>query len=176
MKSKNAKFLTRVALSVALLSVSAMISLPFAVQFTLQIFAVYFVLFAFGGVVGIASTVVYFLIGILGLPVFSGFSGGFGKLFEPSGGYIIGFVVGSVAYFIFDTIIFRGKCRFLTTAISFLCIYLCAAAVMYILWGSNGFMQFFGIAAYFVLPYLIPDIVKLVLAWHLAKKIKRYIN
>ena len=39
------------------------------------------------------SFILYMLIGAVGLPVFSGFSGGLSKLAGPTGGYILGFLV-----------------------------------------------------------------------------------
>ena len=38
------------------------------------------------------SYLIYLLLGIAGLPVFSGFSGGLGKLAGPTGGYLVGFI------------------------------------------------------------------------------------
>ncbi len=38
------------------------------------------------------SYIVYLLLGLVGLPVFSGFTGGLGKLAGPTGGYLIGFI------------------------------------------------------------------------------------
>lgn len=39
------------------------------------------------------SVILYLLIGLVGLPVFSGFTGGAGKVFGPTGGYLIGYLV-----------------------------------------------------------------------------------
>ena len=39
------------------------------------------------------SYIVYLLLGLVGLPVFSGFTGGLGKLAGPTGGYLIGFIL-----------------------------------------------------------------------------------
>lgn len=41
---------------------------------------------------GTLSCILYLLIGLLGLPVFSGFSGGVGKLAGPTGGYLVGYL------------------------------------------------------------------------------------
>lgn len=38
------------------------------------------------------SFIVYLLLGIVGLPVFSGYEGGIGKIAGPTGGYLIGFI------------------------------------------------------------------------------------
>ncbi|AET66842.1 hypothetical protein Desor_1175 [Desulfosporosinus orientis DSM 765] len=48
-----------------------------------------------GGTTGALSQVVYVLLGIIGLPVFAGGKAGLGTLMGPSGGYLIGFIVGS---------------------------------------------------------------------------------
>ena len=45
-----------------------------------------------GTKLSVASYVLYLLLGTVGLPVFSGFSGGVGKLLGPTGGYLIGFI------------------------------------------------------------------------------------
>ena len=67
-----------------------------AVPITLTNLVVYFSLYLLGWKRGSLSVLVYILIGMVGLPVFSGFSGGLGKLAGPTGGYILGFLVMAV--------------------------------------------------------------------------------
>lgn len=54
--------------------------------------AIYFILYALGMKKGTISYLVYLMIGFIGIPVFSGFTGGSSKLLGPTGGYIIGFI------------------------------------------------------------------------------------
>ncbi len=63
---------------------------PIPISFTNL--AVYLSVYALGWKRGTISYLVYLLIGLIGLPVFSAFSGGVGKLFGPTGGYLIGFI------------------------------------------------------------------------------------
>ena len=63
---------------------------PVPISFTDLV--VYFSLYILGWKMGTISCIVYILIGMVGLPVFSGFSGGIAKLVGPTGGYIIGFI------------------------------------------------------------------------------------
>lgn len=73
------------------------IPLPFSpVPLTGQTFAIMLVGMLFGTKLVIMSTGTYVLLGAIGLPVFSGFRGGLPVLLGPSGGYIVGFIVGAV--------------------------------------------------------------------------------
>ena len=65
----------------ALIAVCSWISIPTAVPFTLQTFAVFLTLGLLGGRLGTLAVTVYLLLGAVGLPVFAGFHGGLG---EPS--------------------------------------------------------------------------------------------
>ena len=90
----NTKVLDLVYISIgaALIAICSWISIPTAVPFTLQTFAVFFVLLSLGGERGTLATLVYVLLGAVGVPVFAGFSGGIGILLGSTGGYIIGFL------------------------------------------------------------------------------------
>lgn len=80
------------ALFAGLIAIVSQIYLPFAVPITFQIFIVSLCGFILGAKWGTASVLVYIILGAIGLPVFSGFKGGFGVLFEATGGFIIGFI------------------------------------------------------------------------------------
>ena len=84
--------LIQCAFFAALLAVSAWIQVPGAIPFTLQTMAVCIIGALAGLRKGILSLLLYFAIGAIGLPVFSGFNGGIGAFFGPTGGFIMGFV------------------------------------------------------------------------------------
>jgi len=74
----------------ALLTVVSQISLPMptGVPITIQVFGVALVGVVLGWRLGTFATLVYVLLGAVGLPVFSSFRGGLGCLAGPAGGYI----------------------------------------------------------------------------------------
>ena len=74
-----------------LMAVCSWISIPTAVPFTLQTFGVFMAVGVLGGKKGTASVGLYLLLGVLGVPVFAGMTGGIGVLLGTTGGYIIGF-------------------------------------------------------------------------------------
>lgn len=81
------------AVMAAVLCVLGPLSVPIgAVPISLTPLAVYLAVFLLGKNKGTLAVFLYILIGLAGIPVFSGFSGGPGKLFGPTGGYIISFV------------------------------------------------------------------------------------
>ena len=86
------------ALFVAVMAICSWVSIPSAVPFTLQTFAVFCALCLLGGKRGTIAILVYIALGAIGLPVFSGFSGGIGILLGTTGGYIWGFLLTGLLY------------------------------------------------------------------------------
>lgn len=91
----STKYLTLTALMTAVLCIVAPFSLPLPfspVPISFATFILYLTSFVLGAKYGTISCVLYLLLGFVGLPVFSGFSGGVGRLFGPTGGYMIGYI------------------------------------------------------------------------------------
>lgn len=77
----------------AVTCILAPLSLPIGpVPISLTNLAIYFSLYTLGTKFGCVSYLIYLLIGFIGVPVFSGFTSGPGKLLGPTGGYLIGFL------------------------------------------------------------------------------------
>ncbi len=73
------------------------INLPFtAVPISLTNLAVYFVIYVAGTRRAVISYLIYLLLGMCGVPVFSNFSSGVQKLVGPTGGYLVGFILMAI--------------------------------------------------------------------------------
>ena len=121
-----------------------------------------------------AAMAVYILMGLAGLPVFSNLEGRAGKLLGPTGGYIIGYLPCALL----TGLILRKSHGFLRTILAMACgVLVCYAfgTVWFCVVKGNagspmGFLQAAGIC---VLPYLIPDGVKLLLADQIAVRVRK---
>lgn len=166
--------LTFTALMTALMAVCAWITVPMTVPFTMQTFAVFMALLVLGGAKGTISIFLYILLGMAGVPVFSGFSGGIGVLAGPTGGYIVGFLFTGVLYWAL-----QKYCKNLKRKAGVLAAGLCLCYVFGTAWFSNvmngretpvGFFQAVGMC---VAPYVLPDMLKLLLAVQLSERLKK---
>ncbi len=89
--------ITMTALMAAVTCILAPLSIPIGpVPISFTNLAIYLSLYLLGWKKGTISYLIYLLLGLVGLPVFSGFTGGPSKLAGPTGGYIIGFIVMAV--------------------------------------------------------------------------------
>ncbi|MCL0066969.1 biotin transporter BioY [Thermodesulfovibrionales bacterium] len=83
------------AMFATLTALGAFITIPIGpVPITLQPFFIHLGALLLGGYLGALSQFIYVLVGVMGLPVFSGGGSGIGHLLGPTGGYLIGFIVG----------------------------------------------------------------------------------
>ncbi|HHV95913.1 MAG TPA: biotin transporter BioY [Clostridiaceae bacterium] len=84
--------LTAIFSSLTIVFAQISIKLPFSpVPITMQTLAVCLAAAVLGKKYGAISQVVYVLMGVIGLPVFSGFNSGLGALIGPTGGYLVSF-------------------------------------------------------------------------------------
>ncbi len=171
MKPKALK-ITLTALFAVIISICSMLSLPAAVPFTLQTFGIFLALFVLGGKAGTVSIAVYICLGMAGLPVFHGFTGGIGTLMSGTGGYIVGFILSGAVYAVITKLF--GKKSSVKLIAAFIGLLICY--VTGTLWfnftstQSNGFLT---ILVTCVIPYIIPDTVKILLAFFIAERTKK---
>ena len=99
-----------IALMAVLISVCSWLSVPAAIPFTMQTYAVFTALLLLGGRRGSIAVAVYIALGAVGLPVFSGFVGGMGHLVGPTAGYIWGFLLAALIYGIVKKLLGKANC------------------------------------------------------------------
>ncbi|MCM3584704.1 biotin transporter BioY [Mesobacillus maritimus] len=93
MKSKTYSYVLA-AFGAAIIAVLAQLTIPLPlVPITGQTLAVGLIVMILGTKLGTLAVLIYILLGAIGLPVFSGFSGGLAILVGPTGGYIVGFLI-----------------------------------------------------------------------------------
>ena len=167
-----------IALFAVLMAVCAWITIPMTVPFTLQIFAVFAALVTLGGRRGTYAVVVYLLLGAVGLPVGAGFQGGLGWLLGTTGGYIVGFLCIALIYWLMTAKLGES----LPVSIAACVLGLAVCYVFGTIWfiavyarttGPVGVMTALG---WCVFPYVIPDLLKLVLAVTLSQRIKGFLR
>ena len=151
------------ALFTVLLTVCTWISVPVPpVPFTLQTLALAMLPAALDRAGACASVAVYLLLGAIGLPVFSGFSGGIASIFGPTGGFLWGFLIGMlVATTVKDVLPAQlpPLARTLVAdAMLLLISYVCGTLQLMVV----GSMDVVAALLVAVVPFVIPDVVKLV--------------
>ena len=161
------------ALGVALLIICSWLSVPLTVPFTMQTFAVCLVAALFGLKIGMWAVAVYLLLGIAGVPVFAGFEGGLGYLLGATGGYLVGFLLTALVVGIAADKRGRGKKVLISAMVIgvLLCYALGTAWFVLVYTRTSGPVGVATALVWCVLPYVIPDIVKIVMAALLTNRL-----
>ena len=163
------KFLARCAIFSALMCICAWISIPLGnLTFTLQSFALILALFVLGGKGASISVLVYLLLGAVGLPVFSSFRGGFGILLSVNGGYLWGLLIACLVFWLISSI-FGRKSKIHAAIAAMVSVYICGT-IWFMVYLPGGLLA---VLAQSVLPYLLPDAVKFLLAFSLSGKLSK---
>lgn len=176
-KSKNlsTREIALVGMFAAVLTVCSWITLPLTVPFTMQTFAVFLILILLGGKLGTYTIGVYLFMGAVGLPVFSGMSGGLGRLFGTTGGYLLGFIAMALLYWAMEKV-FSGKSfpwKILALILGLAMCYAVGTWWFVTVYTQDGESMSYTMAATLcVFPFIIPDISKLVLALVVADRLK----
>lgn len=174
-KSKfKTKDITLVSMFTAVLAVCSWISIPWTVPLTLQTFGVFLTVSVLGGKRGTVSVLAYLLLGMVGVPVFSGFSGGIGCLFGSTGGYIIGFLFTALTMWGMEVLFGRKSFALvLSMILGLLACYFFGTAMFVTVYSINeGSIGVWTALTLCVFPYIIPDLIKIALAFFISKKLR----
>lgn len=165
--------LVHMALGAVLIAVCSWISIPTTVPFTMQTFAVFFVLSALGGKRGTMAIIVYILLGTVGVPVFAQFTSGVGILLGNTGGYIIGFILMGLTYWLVVKLL--GKklwSEILAMSIGIVVLYSFGTLWFMVVYArANEAVGFVTALLWCVAPFIVPDLFKLGLALFLARRL-----
>ena len=162
------------AVFAALTAICSQIQIPLPmVPINLALFSVHLCGAVLGPAGGSLSIIVYVLLGLCGLPVFAGFSGGAGVLFGSTGGYILGYILDAL---IVGAITSKGG-----TSFGKCCAAMAAGLAICYLFGTIWFMWITGNALWpslliCVFPFLIGDGVKIFLAASLTGRIRKSLH
>lgn len=118
------------------------------------------------------SQLVYVIIGAIGVPVYANFTGGLGILVGPTGGYIVGYIITTI---IIGVIVKRlGNSIYSYTVAMVVGILGCyfVGTVWFMHITQNGLIEALLMC---VVPFLIGDILKIILSAFLVKRLKKYV-
>ena len=177
MKKSNIQNLTLTALVAAILCVMGPLVIPIGmIPMSLTNMVIYLAIILLDKKRATISVVIYLLIGFVGLPVFAGYTGGVGKLLGPTGGYLIGYLVlGWIAGKVLEamnrvqrTEKLKMK-QMLALGVGTLGLYL--VGTLWLMFQSK--LDFMIALSVGVLPFVIFDIIKMILAVILGNSIKK---
>ena len=169
----NVKQLALIGLMAAVICVLGpwALNIPFSpVAISLGTLAIYFVVSVLGMKLGTVSVAIYILLGLAGVPVFTNFSSGPAKLFGPSGGYIVGYIILALtAGFFVDKFGSNLPVCFVGMILGTLTLYIFGTLWM-------GYQMDFTFAQALmagVVPYIPGDLIKLVIAMAVGSQVRK---
>ena len=175
MKSKD---LVYVSLCSVIIIICSWISIPTAVPFTMQTFAIFLTVLVLGGKLGTVSVLLYLCLGAIGLPVFSGFKGGLAALTGPTGGYLFGFLFTALIMWFFEAHFGKKKSVFIISSLIglFVCYAIGTFWFVRVFTATGGSMDTLTALSMCVIPFIVPDIAKIFIAFFIGNRVSDSIN
>ncbi|HHX67618.1 MAG: biotin transporter BioY [Miniphocaeibacter sp.] len=170
--------LTYISVFIAIIAICSWISIPMTIPFTLQTFAIFITIGLLGTVKSFLAILLYIFLGAIGLPIFSNFTGGFGVLFGPTGGYILGFLFTAIVTGILIDLLPKENIFLIGAMLIGLLVCYFLGTIWFVLVYTNnsGYISIYKALSLCVFPFIIPDLVKIGLASIIINKLKRNIN
>lgn len=166
--------LTITAFMAAIICIMGPIVIPIGmVPMSFASLAIYFTVLLLDKKKATISVIIYLLIGLVGLPVFSGFAGGPGRIFGPTGGYLLGY---PVLTWISGSLLAKcrknkktGHLQFFSLMLGTVCLYV-VGTIWLMKQGNLDVNSALSIGVY---PFVIFDILKILVALMLGDAVKK---
>lgn len=171
MDNKKIKQLVVNAMFIALLVVSSYIAIPINnISFTFQLLVVFLIVLLLDIKNSFIVLVIYLLMGLIGLPVYSGFTSGI----TPSFGFIIGFTTVPIIHYFLNIIIKikNTSLKYFIISIINLIIIDIIGTIYFIIYMQVDIITALSIT---VFPFVLIDILKIIISIIVSKRIKEYV-
>ena len=173
----NSKFSVRdicyAGLFAAVIAVMAQISIPMplGVPMTMQTFAITLAAVVLGSKLSAIATLVYLLLGAVGVPVLANFSGGIGKLIGPTGGYLFSYPLTALAVALSVKLFKKRSVLSLSVGMTVGCLLSYTCGTLYYM--AIGGVSLGAALASCVVPFIWFDVLKIVFCTALGTLVGR---
>ena len=167
--------LVLIPLFAILIGVCSFLAIPTVIPLTMQTFGVFLAFSFLGGKKGTAAVCLYLLLGLAGLPVFSGFGSGVGVLLGLTGGYLLGWVLAGLTVWLLESLLgTRLWARVVSLVAGLIICYTAGTAWFTVTYArQTGTVGLWTALLWCVIPFIIPDLCKLALALWLSRRLER---
>lgn len=171
-KTKDMVF---IALFAVLIAICSWISVPSVIPFTMQTFGVFFALNFLGGKKGTLCILIYLLMGMIGLPVYSNGTAGIGVIMGTTGGYMIGWIFSGLIMQLLETLIGRKiRAQAVSMLVGLLICYATGTAWFMVVYAhTTGVVGLWTALCWCVFPFIIPDLLKLALVLWFTQRLNK---
>ena len=162
-----------IAMFTAIITVSAQIAITTAIPFTLQTLGVFVTGAMLGWKRGSISVCIYILLALVGVPVLAGFSGGIDKVVGITGGYLFGFIFTTLIVGIMTDLLGKKLWVLVSSMVFGLAVCYLFGTVWFCIVSKTPFLDSLMIC---VVPYLLFDVLKIVVATVLVNRLDKVVK
>ena len=180
-RAKNIqKLKTRIliALFSVILLICSRISIPYVIPFSLQSLGIFLTLGILGGKRGLLSILIYLALGLIGIPISATGEAGINLFLTPTAGYLIGWILCGILFWIIETKFGnRNKTRIIAFSIGTIVCYI-VGTIWFVLicTHNNTTISVWTALCYCVFPFILFDIIKLLIANAITNKLHNKIT
>ncbi|MBQ1212073.1 MAG: biotin transporter BioY [Clostridia bacterium] len=158
------------------MAVCSWIAIPAPIPFTLQTLGLFITVSLLGGRRGSMAVLIYLLLGLVGVPVFASFTGGIGIFMGERGGYLIGLFIAALVMWGMERLSGRSaRAAILSMALGLTVCYTFGTVWFAAVHARVGnAVSAWSVISLCVLPYIIPDALKVTLAWYIRKRFRPF--